>query len=578
MKVEVYKRLTYGCIVLLLAAIIFMTHIRDILESNVTDSIDIRRASIATPSTKFQNKVGNTIRILRATTVTLPANMQDEFCKLKSLSPKEAHEENLLLESIAWPPTPPLSSPHSLNNTSDPAHSSFTIIPKREGGQWHVGDKLEVLIKMSDSQGNPKSSGGDVLFAHLCNSTLGAGMAGQVKDYLNGSYSAAFTLLWEGSVQVKVTLVHPSEAVTELRRLNREHPDRIFFKSQFRSGPVSETTTCNVCLRPTQQPVCNYTDLHTGEPWFCYKPKELSCDDRINNFNGGYQEKVSTMEKLFKSGVNMKVSIPASGPPSVIVLPRQKDANNTSVESGPSGYYYQGVWRALGGTTVHQFNTSSAITRCLKGKVVHMYGDSTIRQWFEYFNATLPDLKEFNLHSAKQSGPFMALDYDNNIMVTYRCHGPPIRFSSVPTSELRYIANELDKVTGGSNTIVILGIWSHFSTFPIEVYIRRLQGIRRAVVKLLSRAPSTLVVIRTANPKALTLYEALTNSDWYSLQRDKVLRTMFKELNVHLVDAWEMVMAHNLPHNLHPQPPIIKNMINVLLSYICPKKGSCKKV
>lgn len=59
------------------------------------------------------------------------------------------------------------------------------------------------------------------------------------------------------------------------------------------------------------------------------------------------------------------------------------------LESGPSGYYHQGVWQALGGSTVWQFNTSSAITQCLRGKVIKMYGDSTIRQWFEYFNGAL---------------------------------------------------------------------------------------------------------------------------------------------------------------------------------------------
>lgn len=183
------------------------------------------------------------------------------------------------------------------------------------------------------------------------------------------------------------------------------------------------------------------------------------------------------------------------------------------------------------------------------------------------------DLKEFNLHNEKQVGPFMALDYANNILVTYRCHGPPIRFANTPTSELHYIANELDGLIGGTNTVVVIGIWSHFSTFPVEVYIRRLQSIRRAVARLLDRAPGTLVVIRTANLKALTLYETLTNSDWYSLQRDKVLRAMFKGLSVHLVDAWAMSLAHHLPHSLHPQPPIIKNMIDVLLSYICPQAG-----
>ena len=178
------------------------------------------------------------------------------------------------------------------------------------------------------------------------------------------------------------------------------------------------------------------------------------------------------------------------------------------------------------------------------------------------------------MHSSRQVGPFMALDNANNILVTFRCHGPPIRFTGVPAMALHSIANEVDRVVGGVNTVVVVGIWAHFSTFPTELYIRRLQNIRRAVVRLLDRAPGTLVVIRTANPKAMTPFVALTMSDWYAMQLDKVLRIMFKGLNVHLVDAWEMVLAHHLPHDLHPPPPIIKNMINVLLSYICPQKRS----
>ncbi|XP_028427136.1 NXPE family member 3 [Perca flavescens] len=525
---------------------------------------------------KIQHKV-NSATIIVPRVSTNP-DVHHDFCTFQPLSPNDALEERLLLDSIAWPKTPLLPAPLCLEKTSDPAHSSFTILPRRGGGQWHVGDQLEVRIKISDFDGCPKKSGGDFLLARLHNQKLGAGVVGQVVDHLNGSYSAVFPLPWEGDAEVEVTLVHSSEAVTVLNRLTSEQPDRISFKSLFRSASLSETTICNVCLRPTKQPLCNYTDLRTGEPWFCYKPKNLSCDARINHAMGNYKQNLrANEEKLFQSRVNLKVYLQASGPANVTVLPTKKGTilllpllkNSSSVKSG---YYYQGVWRALGGTTIRQFNNST-ISQCLKGKEVHMYGDSTIRQWFEYLNAALPDLKEFNLHSLKQVGPFMALDYANNILVTYRCHGPPIRFSNVPTSELRYIANEIDGLTGGNNTVVVFGIWSHFSTFPMEVYIRRLQSIRRAVVRLLDRAPGTVVIIRTANPKALTLYETITNSDWYSLQRDKVLRAMFKGLNVHLIDAWEMVLAHHLPHNLHPQPPIIKTMMDLLLSYICPKNS-----
>ncbi|XP_071394276.1 NXPE family member 3-like [Centroberyx affinis] len=522
---------------------------------------------------QFQNKINTTIRVY-----PVPPRQLD-YCSYQRHTPEDVLEERRLLDSIAWPETPLLPVPVSLTRTSDPAHSTFTILPARGGGQRRVGDQLEARILMRDVQGHPKSFGGDVLVARLHDRALGAGVAGQVADHLNGSYTAVFPLLWEGRAQVEVTLVHPSEAVTVLRRLTRDHPDRIFFQSLFRSGSISETTVCNVCLPSKQEPLCNYTDLNTGEPWFCYKPKKLSCDTRISHSKGGFnQNLMANEEKLFQSGVNMKVFIHASGSDSVTVLPkeegkekRQPEMQSSVLKPEPSGYYYQGVWRALGGTTVRQFSDPAVIGQCLRDKGVHLYGDSTIRQWFEHLSSVLPDLKEFDLHSLKQAGPFMAVDRAHNILVKYRCHGPPIRFGNVPTSELRYIANELDSLVGGNRTVVVFGIWSHFSTFPVEVYLRRLQGIRRAVRRLLDRAPGTLVVIRTANLKALTLYETLTNSDWYSLQRDKVLRAVFKGLNVRLVDAWEMTLAHHLPHNLHPQPPIIKNMIDVLLSYICPQ-------
>uniref|UniRef100_A0A668AHB8 Neurexophilin and PC-esterase domain family member 3 n=1 Tax=Myripristis murdjan TaxID=586833 RepID=A0A668AHB8_9TELE len=466
--------------------------------------------------------------------------------------------------------TPRLPVPISLNTTSDPAHSTFTILPVRAGGQWHVGDELEALIQIGNFQGRPKHFGGDLVIARLHDPELLAGVAGRVVDHLNGSYTAVFPLLWEG----QVTLVHSSEAITVLRRLTMEQPARVYFKSLFRSGFVSETTVCDVCLPPTQ-PLCNYTDLHTGEPWFCYKPKNLRCDTRINHYKGGFMQNLMAKEDTLFQRLGGTTQMTSTSQMFVFIfLSGQPEVKSSTVKPEPAGYYYQGAWRALGGATVHQFNNASAISQCLTDKVVHLCGDSTIRQWFEHLSTVLPDLKGFNLHSSKQCGPFMAVDTARNILVKFHCHASPIRSYAVSSVNLSYIANELDRLVGGSNTVVVIGIWSHFSTFPIEVYIRRLQSIRRAVLRLLDRAADTLVVIRTGNLKALTLDETLTNSDWYSLQRDKVLRDMFKGLkNVHLVDAWDMVLAHHLPHNLHPQAPIIKNMIDVLLSYICPPKN-----
>ncbi|KAM9824572.1 NXPE family member 3-like [Neosynchiropus ocellatus] len=497
----------------------------------------------------------------------------DDFCRFRALSPKEEVEERVLLESYAWPQTPSLPEPFSVQQTSNPAGSSFTIFPTHEGQQWHVGDQLKVTINILDFQGNPKTTGGDFVIARLHDPVLLAGVAGQVVDHLNGTYSAVFPLLWEGKAAVEVTLVHPSEAITVLRRVARELPDRVNFSSVFRKGSVSETTVCNVCLRPAEGPVCDFTDARTGETWFCYKPKRLDCGDRVLHNKMPFAEHFGLNEKvLFQSGTNLKVAIPPLGPESVNVLPVERGTKNQTSDLGISGFYHHNLWRSLSGAPTRHFDTPAAINQCLQGKVLNLLGDSTIRQWYTYFIEKLPELKQFDLHTSQFVGPLLALDYKRNIMVKFRVHGPPVNFPDIPVAQLHYIANELDELVGGPNTVVVIGLWGHLGAFPIRIYIRRLQSIRQAVIRLLTRAPDTVVVIRTANLKSQTPLVTWVGSDWYSMERDKILRAIFKHVNVRWVDAWEMTIAHYLPHNLHPQAPIVKNMIDVLLSHICPLK------
>ncbi|XP_056434287.1 NXPE family member 3-like isoform X2 [Gadus chalcogrammus] len=509
----------------------------------------------------------------------LPPYKNHTICSHLEPTPDEALEDRALLDAIVWPKPP---APTSLNQTSDPVHSLFAILPSKGGRERRVGDQLEALVQMQDFQGRPKHYGGDFLVARLHSPKLGAGVAGTVVDHLNGSYSALFPLLWEGPAQVTITMVHSSEAVAVLQRLREQRSDRFFFRSLFRSGKLSENTVCNMCLphnRP-QEPLCNYTDLHTGEPWYCLKPKRLSCDTRINHFKGGYKKDLVTNKEalLFQSRVNIKVVIHASGPDRIDVLPKKIDDSelrNRSIEAGPvkynpAGYYYKGSWRSFDGTPVRQFDAKS-ITQCLTGKVMNMYGDSTMRQWFEYLRAFVP---EFNLRSTSWTGPLMAVDCQHNILLNYRSHNVPIGFPTIIASELRYVANELDRLPGGPNTVVALSLWAHFSPYPVEVYIRRMRHIRRALERLLVRGPGTLVIIRSPNLRALDKEYSLNHSDWFSLQLGRVLRNMFMGLAVVFVDAWEMTLAHHSPHNIHPPPDIIKNTINLVLTQVCPAKKS----
>ncbi|XP_051998898.1 NXPE family member 3 isoform X2 [Xyrauchen texanus] len=507
---------------------------------------------------------------LKTSEMVLPEKFNYSYCVHLGQKPsaEETREESNLLKSIAWPEPLVLGLP--LRQSSDPAQSYYII---QNSGDLQVGGQLVAKVQMQNFIGQPKKHGGDFLVARLHTPELRAGVAGQVHDHRDGNYTVFFPLLWVGVVQVELTMVHSSEAIMVLRRLREEQSDRVFFKSLFRSGYLSETTVCNLCLSVNQQPLCNYTDPQTGETWNCYKPKMLDCETRINHSKGGYKKHLLTVyeSQFFQSGINIKMPIHAAGIENVIVQPASKEQiKEKNLEYIPSGYYYQGLWRSLSGVTMRQFNDSSAITQCLRGKMVYMYGDSTVRQLYEYLIANVPEFKEFSFHSPKNVGPHMAVDSSDNILLRYRCHGPPIRFTSVYAAEMHYISNELDALRGGSDTVILISIWSHFSTFPVQVFIRRLRHIRRAVIRLLNREPATLVLLRTANLQKLDPESSLYNSDWFSQQLDMVLRTMFKGLNVHLVDAWEMMLAHHHPHELHPPPAIISNMINCILSHICP--------
>ena len=181
----------------------------------------------------------------------------------------------------------------------------------------------------------------------------------------------------------------------------------------------------------------------------------------------------------------------------------------------------------------------------------------------------------FNLHVDRNVSPWslMLVDHADQILMTWRCHAPPLSTRTALVRQLRYIANEVDSLIGGADTVVVIGVWAHFGPLPIEMYIRRMLSIRSAVQRLLDRAPNTVVIMRSGALREQNLYISRSYSDWYYMQNDRVLRSLFKGVNVHWVDAWEMVLANDLRHNIHPKSPIIKNMVDILLTHVCPIKG-----
>ncbi|KAJ8282902.1 hypothetical protein COCON_G00054210 [Conger conger] len=489
------------------------------------------------------------------------------------LSDVSSEERTSILEGLQWPLQ--YKPPSSVTEATDAAKSFYEVINLQ--GNYTIGSIVRVVLLARDGKGTPKTHGGDFFQAKLYNSALKASTFGAVTDNLNGTYTVQFSLLWPGEALVSVRLIHSSEAVQVISRHRQLDPDKVYFHGYFEDGARTELMVCNAQRSPWlvgdgTQCCCQYKDPVTLESWFCRRPLSLPCWALTYHSMGKYRAKLSSLDSALLHSSKTNRIVP--GKNSVIhVLPQGTTIGETRPECKPglatpvpAGYYFQDSWTSLLCRS-QSFHSPQLLSACLKDKEVHMMGDSTLRQWFEYLESAVPTLKRLNLHTSPMSGPLQAIDPQSNTVLHWRAHGLPIRTHKTPIADLHYIGREIESMAGGEHTVIVFTIWAHFTTHPLDNYIRRISSIRRAVLSVLQRAPRTLVVIKSAN----TGYKDVYGSDWLSWQLDLILRAMFRNLPVVLIDVWQMTSCHYSPDNIHPPRPVVMNEVDLFLSFVCPK-------
>lgn len=507
---------------------------------------------------------------------TLKFLMQSYTINLSSLSSGfnthiSPEELQSIEKKLKWP-IPPINVTVA-NQATSARTSSYALLNPR--GNYGIGDVITVIITARDGLSNPKAYGGDFFQAMLVNVELKASAYGQVFDHKNGTYTANFTLLWEGLAKVSIRMIHSSEAVQVLYRQREQDPDKVYFIGVFKNGRQKEEVMCNaqrsMRLVLGSPCCCEYRNPTTDETWVCRKPRKLPCSAWVDHNMGGYQAQLSSLEStlLHSSCTNVVLT----GGNVTVSVSRHDPVSGGSVKCvpglgtpSPAGFYLQNRWTSLL-CHAQSFPSANTITACLKDKQILMMGDSTLRQWYEYLLSQVQTLNQLNLHTSSKSGPFEAVDIGNNIRLVWRAHGLPLRTTMTPHADLHYIASEVDALAGGQHSVMVFTIWAHFTTFPLNTYLRRLSGIRRAVLSLLQRAPETLVVIKTAN----TGYKDVYGSDWLSWQLDSALRIMFEKLPIVIIDVWQMTSCHISPDNIHPPRDVISNEVDMFLSFVCPQ-------
>ncbi|XP_061403377.1 NXPE family member 4-like isoform X2 [Lethenteron reissneri] len=442
-----------------------------------------------------------------------------------------------------------------------------------------VGDSVLLRVEMRDGAGRPKRHGGDFLAARVHNVALGAAASGVVTDNGDGSYAVELVAAWPGEGLLEVTMVNPSEAVGLLERVRESLPDKVSFWGLFESGRVKAKAACHVLLNASGE-VCDYTDPELGEPWLCEKPPGLPCHSLRGHWSyNKYPRIFADDEKRILSREYLHANLPVSQRVQAVTAAVVAVAVNGSREKAqgvacvpgmgnptPSGHYFNHVWRSVVCDN-RPFDSPAEVRKCLRHKEVIFLGDSTIRQWWEYLNSFVKELKVVDLGKHGRQDPRMALDGDNSILMTWHCHTYPLITSFFThKEEMIYTAKRIDATVGGANTVIGICLGAHFTAFPLDVFRRRIGNIAAAVDRLLARSPRTKVVVKLANtctPGSLEIF-----NNWNTFRMNRITVEAFAGLRVAFVDAWDMTLSAG-SKNIHPDRSIVKNQVDLFLSYVC---------
>lgn len=76
-----------------------------------------------------------------------------------------------------------------------------------------------------------------------------------------------------------------------------------------------------------------------------------------------------------------------------------------------------------------------------------------------------------------------------------------------------------------------------------------------------------MVVLKTENTRELNS-DVERFSDFHGYTQYLALKDIFQDLNVGVIDAWDMTVAYGI-NNVHPPEDVVRSQINIFLNYIC---------
>uniref|UniRef100_A0A8C5PC94 NXPE C-terminal domain-containing protein n=1 Tax=Leptobrachium leishanense TaxID=445787 RepID=A0A8C5PC94_9ANUR len=233
----------------------------------------------------------------------------------------------------------------------------------------------------------------------------------------------------------------------------------------------------------------------------------------------------------------------------------------------PSGYFMKNIWNPYD-CSMQTYHSVEELNSCLKGKIIYIFGDSTLLQWMKYFQSQLKTLKLIDLYENGWAKKQLVIDLERNIIVQWKRHTSPFISSSYQSNkEERTITREIDLIGGHQHNVIVVNIGVHFRAHPLPLYIRRLINIRRALERLFIRSPQTKVIVKSEHCGDQEGYYESQNT-FHGYVQYLIMEQVFKGLNVGFVNGWDMTNAFD-SDIIHPPLSYIQSEVDMLMTYIC---------
>ena len=213
---------------------------------------------------------------------------------------------------------------------------------------------------------------------------------------------------------------------------------------------------------------------------------------------------------------------------------------------------------------------------CVRNRKIFLFGDSTIRQWFDFI---VNDRTDPTSHTRELTPyvdvwePRLAQNDKLNLSVIYRVHGFPMQNGGLVSSSC-FISKGLDSIPrytdAGQHSTVVIGAGPHFYLYSPEFITERFRIIKRAADRLLSRNEKITLIFKgtTTFNRGLGTGECCY-SDWLAYRAHLIAKNIFDGSAVKYLDVWDMSVSHRGDDLLHPDAEAVRNQLNMALSISC---------